>query len=88
MQKLAEIFKNTFDPYFNAPIQIWETFAEGGQVIKTAKNEVIKKYGEQEKYFYFILKGSGADMGTDPNSGNPISISTHFLGTIFYPFQA
>jgi len=62
MQKLAEIFKNTFDPFFNAPIQIWETFAESGQIIETAKNEVIKNYGEKEKYFYFILKGSGGIM--------------------------
>ena len=62
MQNLAEIFKNTFDPFFNAPIQIWETFAESGQVIETAKNEVIKKYNEREKYFYFILKGSGGIM--------------------------
>lgn len=62
MQNLAEIFKNTFDPYFNAPIEIWETFVQHGQLIETAKNEVIKKYGEAEKYFYFIIKGSGGIM--------------------------
>jgi CRP/FNR family transcriptional regulator, anaerobic regulatory protein len=62
MQNLAEIIKKTFDPYFIAPIEIWETFAESGQVIKTLKNEVIKNYGEREKYFYFILKGSGGIM--------------------------
>jgi CRP-like cAMP-binding protein len=62
MQNLAEVFKKTFDPFFNAPIQIWETFAESGQVINIAKNEVIKNYGEREKYFYFILKGSGGIM--------------------------
>lgn len=62
MQNLAENFKKTFDIYFNAPIEIWETFAERGQVIETAKNEVIKKYSERENYFYFILKGSGGIM--------------------------
>ena len=62
MQNLADTFKKTFDLYFNAPIEIWETFAESGQVIETQKNEVIKNYGEREKYFYFILKGSGGIM--------------------------
>lgn len=62
MQNLSETFKKTFDHFFNAPIQIWQSFAQNGQVIETAKNEVIKKYGEREKYFYFILKGSGGIM--------------------------
>jgi CRP/FNR family transcriptional regulator, anaerobic regulatory protein len=62
MQNLAKIFKNTFDPYFIAPIEIWETFVQHGQLIETAKNEVIKKDGEAEKYFYFIIKGSGGIM--------------------------
>jgi CRP-like cAMP-binding protein len=30
--------------------------------MQTQKNEVIKKYGDREKYFYFILKGSGGIM--------------------------
>lgn len=62
MKNLAETFKIAFDPYFNAPIQIWETFAQHGQIIEAAKNEVIKKYSEREKYFYFILQGSGGIM--------------------------
>lgn len=62
MENLAEQFKLAFDPYFNAPLKIWETFAKSGQVINTSKNEVIKKYGTKEKYFYFILKGSGGIM--------------------------
>jgi len=62
MQNLAAIFKATFDPYFDAPLQIWETFARCGHVIETSKNEVIKKHGVKEKYFYFILKGSGGVM--------------------------
>lgn len=62
MQNLSEIFKAAFDPYFNAPIQIWETFAQSGETVETAKNEVIKKYGDKEKYLYFILKGSGGIM--------------------------
>ena len=62
MDKLPEFFKSTFDPYFDAPLEIWATFAEHGDVIEAAKNEVIKKHGEKEKYFYFIVKGSGGIM--------------------------
>ncbi|MDP2385606.1 MAG: Crp/Fnr family transcriptional regulator [Bacteroidota bacterium] len=62
MNNLAKIFKTAFDPYFNAPLNIWEKFAQSGEAIETAKNEIIKKYGDREKYFYFILKGSGGIM--------------------------
>ena len=62
MDNLASILKTSFNPYFEAPLDIWATFAEQGEVIETSKNEVIKKYGEREKYFYFILKGSGGIM--------------------------
>lgn len=62
MKNLAEIFKKSFDLYFEAPIEIWQTFAKSGQIIKASKNEVLKKYGEKEKYFYFIIQGSGGIM--------------------------
>ncbi len=62
MDNLAVILKTSFNPYFEAPLEIWATFAEQGEVIETLKNQVIKKYGEREKYFYFILKGSGGIM--------------------------
>lgn len=62
MKNLARTFKAAFDPYFDAPLNIWETFTGQGELIQTKKNEVIKKYGEREKYFYFILEGSGGVM--------------------------
>jgi CRP-like cAMP-binding protein len=62
MNNLAATFKDTFDAYLNAPLHIWETFAAQGDTIQTKKNEVIKKHGDREKYFYFILKGSGGVM--------------------------
>ena len=62
MEELASLFKQTFDPYFSAPIEIWEKFAASGTVVEISKNDVIKKYSEREHYFYFILKGSGGVM--------------------------
>lgn len=81
MQNLSETFKKTFDHFFNAPIQIWQSFAQNGQVIETAKNEVIKKYGEREKYFYFILKGSGGIMLFQNN--NHLCIDLCYGGDFF-----
>jgi CRP-like cAMP-binding protein len=81
MQNLPETFKKTFDPYFNAPIQIWESFAQSGQIIESRKNEVIKKYGEREKYFYFILKGSGGIMLFQNN--NYLCIDLCYEGDFF-----
>lgn len=62
MENFAPFFKATFDPYFSAPLSVWETFVKRGEIIHTKKNEVIKKYGEKEKYFYFILNGLGGIM--------------------------
>ena len=59
MENVSQIIKTAFDPYFEAPIKIWESFAEKGEIIKTKKNEILKKYGEREKYLYFIIEGSG-----------------------------
>jgi CRP-like cAMP-binding protein len=55
---LAEIFKKSFDKYFNAPIVAWEEFAEYCEPITFNKDQIIKPQGTIEKYFYFILKGS------------------------------
>lgn len=62
MDNLAQTLKNSFDPYFNAPLEIWKIFAEQGVIIETTKNEIIKKHDSKEKFFYFILKGSGGIM--------------------------
>lgn len=62
MENLSQIIKTGFDPYFEAPIEIWESFAEKGELVLTKKNEILKRYGEREKYLYFIIEGSGGIM--------------------------
>ncbi len=59
MKEIAQEFKTIFDPYFQAPIDIWESFVQYGEVVEKPKNEVLKKYNEREKNFHFILEGSG-----------------------------
>jgi CRP/FNR family transcriptional regulator, anaerobic regulatory protein len=81
MDNLAELFKNSFDPYFNAPIEVWETFAKSGDVIETKKNEVIKAHGKKEKFFYFILRGAGGVMLF--NNNNYLCIDLCYAGDFF-----
>lgn len=81
MDNVAIILKAAFNPYFEAPLQVWATFAEQGEVIETSKNEVIKKYGEREKYLYFVLKGSGGIMLF--NNNNDLCVDLSFDGDFF-----
>lgn len=55
---LAEILKQSFDQYYNAPIGAWMDFASFCEPVSFLKDEIIKKEGTTEKYFYFILTGS------------------------------
>lgn len=56
---IAERLKTSFDPYFEAPIEAWRQFGSLCELVKFKKNEIIKPYGQQERYGYFILRGSG-----------------------------
>lgn len=55
---LAKRLKSSFDNYFNAPIEVWQSFASLCEVVNVKKNEILKKSGAKEKYGYYILKGS------------------------------
>jgi CRP-like cAMP-binding protein len=52
------LLKNTFDAFFNAPIETWDEFVSHCEVVQFKKDEVIKAENSKERYFYFILKGS------------------------------
>lgn len=56
---LSKRLKSSFDTYFEAPIEVWDAFASLCDVVTFKKNEIIKPYGETERYGYFILSGSG-----------------------------
>lgn len=54
----SQLLKNTFDTFFNAPIETWDEFVSHCEVVQFKKDEVIKAENSKERYFYFILKGS------------------------------
>lgn len=54
---IAKQLKNTFDPYINVDIKLWDAFAARLQLRKFRKNEVIKDAGQTEHYINFIASG-------------------------------
>ena len=56
--QLAKHLKQTFDAIFEAPLQVWEKFAEFCEVVTFKKNEIIKRADSTERNGYFILSGS------------------------------
>ena len=52
------ILKQAFDPYFEAPIEVWKTFADLCEEVHFNKNDKIKEAGKTEKYGYFLLEGA------------------------------
>ncbi len=57
--KIPEKLKTSFDPYFEAPIEAWESFASLGETIVIEKEQTLKEQGTIATYLYFILSGSG-----------------------------
>lgn len=50
--------KQSFDKFFDAPIEVWESFTELCEEVEFKKNEIIKHNGQTEKNAYFILEGA------------------------------
>lgn len=58
MTERGILIKNIFDPYFEAPIEIWESFAKYLEPKSFKKNELIKESNKKEKYLSIIIEGS------------------------------
>ena len=57
-RKYVSLLKSSFDSLFNAPVQIWEEFADHCDVVRYKKDDIIKNQHSRERYFYFIIQGS------------------------------
>ncbi|MGD1891379.1 MAG: Crp/Fnr family transcriptional regulator [Cyclobacteriaceae bacterium] len=58
MNERGALIKKIFDPYFEAPLEIWESFATYLKPYSYKKNELIKESNKKEKYLHIITKGS------------------------------
>jgi len=62
----GKFIKELFDPYFVAPLHLWEEFAMHLTQRTFKKNEIIKKENTIEKYINIIIEGSvGVFLWTD-----------------------
>lgn len=53
---------------YEAPLEVWQTFAEAGAVVCARKEEVLKANHSVEQYFYFVLRGSGGVLLWNKNN--------------------
>jgi len=58
MTETGTLVKKVFDPYFEAPLEIWESFAKVLKQHSYGKNEIIKEANRKEKSLSIITKGS------------------------------
>jgi CRP-like cAMP-binding protein len=55
---ISSQIKAFFDPYFEAPLEVWATFAQYLTPTDFGKNEIIKHSDKTEHKMHFILHGS------------------------------
>jgi CRP-like cAMP-binding protein len=60
MIETGNLIKQIFDPYFEAPLEIWESFASFLKESSYKKNEIIKGVNKTEKHLSIIVDGSAA----------------------------
>jgi len=68
MKEKGLLIKKIFDSYFNAPVEIWESFASQLTQKSFKKNEIIKDANTTEKYLSIIIKGSAGIFVWKENS--------------------
>ena len=58
MNRYSIILKKSFDKYYEAPLNVWNNFANYCECVCFNKEEIIKQADKTERYFYFIMEGS------------------------------
>jgi len=83
---IAQKLKQSFDRYFEAPLQVWEGFASHCEEVNFKKNELIKTAGSKERYGYFILSGSGGVFVWKENSA--VCLDLMYDGEFFADYMS
>ncbi len=81
MNSVARRIKEIFDPYYEAPMFVWERFASYLTRKRFAKNEEIKPAHSIEKNLYFISEGAAGIFLWKENQ--PVCIDLHFENEFF-----
>jgi len=65
----GQFIKQLFDPYFEAPLDLWNAFASHLTKRTFKKNEILKEENKTEKYINIIITGSvGVFLWADNNT--------------------
>lgn len=59
---ISQHLKEFFDCYIKLDIQVWENFANLGEVISFPRGTVLKESFTTEKYLNFLIEGSGGNL--------------------------
>ncbi len=65
---ISKILKKHFDSIINLELEIWENFAKLGKVNSYLNETTIKKSNTTEKYFNFLIEGSGGNLIWNKNN--------------------
>lgn len=77
----ARKLKEAFDPFYQAPIEVWERFASLCEEVHFKKNEVLKAEHTRAHYGYFLLQGA---VGNFIQSENSLAcLDFYFEGSFF-----
>tara|TARA_Y100001972_G_scaffold126413_1_gene180072 strand:+ start:2672 stop:3241 length:570 start_codon:yes stop_codon:yes gene_type:complete len=58
----GKLLKNYFDSIIELKEEVWDNFAALGHVKSFPKETILKQSGTPEKYFNFLLEGSGGNL--------------------------
>jgi len=86
MNKKTIQIKEIFDPYYSAPIEVWDTFAKRLKTATFNKNEEIKLPNTTEKKLYIINKGSAGIFLWKEN--HPVCIDLCFENDFFGDYMS
>lgn len=80
------LVKKIFDPYFEAPLEIWESFATFLERKTYKKNEIIKEVNKTENDLSIIIKGSAGIFLWKENS--PICLDLCYENEFFGDYMS
>lgn len=81
MHGTAIHIKKIFDPFFEADLSLWTTFAEYVRPRVYKKNAVIKHYDETENYINILISGAVAHFVLDGD--RDVCINLYFENQLF-----
>ena len=72
---IGKALKIIFDPFVDLDIQIWENFAELGEVLDFPRETILKEPHTTENYLLILIKGCGGNLIWSKNNFVCVDVS-------------